>query len=103
MIRLLAMTWTVRLVLGMAGLAPVMVRLAPPGMYGKPGTGDGKPGTRDGEPEPGSRDQGVPGTADGSCFVIVFFGIGITSPAFNGFVFYSLEKKFWQNISFRLE
>ena len=53
------------MVLGTASLAPVMVRLAPTGMYGKPGTGDGKPGTGDGEPEPGTRDQGVPGTADG--------------------------------------
>ena len=42
-----------------------MVRLAPLGMYGKPGTGDSKPGTGDGEPEPGTCDQGVPGTADG--------------------------------------
>ena len=41
------------------------MRLAPPGVYGKPGTGDGKPGTGDGEPEPGTRDQGAPGTADG--------------------------------------
>ena len=50
---------------GTASLAPVMVRLAPPGMYGKPGTGDGKPGTGDGESEPGTRDQGAPGTTDG--------------------------------------
>ena len=54
MIRLLATTWTVRLVLGTASLAPVMVRLAPPGMYGKPGTGDGKPGTGDGKPGTGT-------------------------------------------------
>ena len=40
-------------------------------MYGKPGTGDGKLGTGDGklgtgdgEPEPGTRNQGAPGTAD---------------------------------------
>ena len=38
------------------------VRLAPPGIYG---TGDGKPGTGDEEPEPGTHDQGAPGTADG--------------------------------------
>ena len=29
------------------------------------GSGDGKPGIGDGEPEPGTRDQGAPGTADG--------------------------------------
>ena len=47
---------------GTASLAPMMVHLAPPGMYG---TGDGKPGTGVGEPEPGTHDQGAPGTADG--------------------------------------
>ena len=55
---LLATTWTVSLVPGTASLAPVMVHLAPPGMYGKPGTGDG-------EPEPGTHDQGAPSTVDG--------------------------------------
>ena len=29
------------------------------------GTGDDKSGTWDGEPDPGTRDQGAPGTADG--------------------------------------
>ena len=37
----------------------------------EPGTWDGKPGTGDGEPEPGTRDQGAPGTADGSARTVL--------------------------------
>ena len=88
MIRLLATTWTVRLVLGTSSLAPVMVRLAPPGMYGKPGTGDRVRlglalGTADGRArdgmsagnnmdcEPGTGD-GKPGTRDDAVYVCVY-------------------------------
>ena len=83
-VRLLVTTWTV-------SLAPVTVRLAPPGTASlAPGVkvrmhrshaqpcvwhhrvcmaslapGTVSPGTGDGKPEPGTRDQGAPGTADG--------------------------------------